>query len=660
MNYLKTICIATILLNLHVTRAFEYPAYTQEEPANLEETAEPISTEEPQQEIPTSNEVQEENIVSATAEWNNHLTELAEPGQYWNVNSNIPTDSWKDKAFRLAKEALNDDKTISETIKSTFFNAITAKIKQENGEFTASTYALIKEFNDVIDAYVNTLTEPETEQVTPVVEEIKEEPAPEQPAPIEIEDTSVPTEQVSQPETTATESSPDLTAQWNNILEEIKHEGSNSSEIKALFTHAYDIARKLWLQELMDQDSLQFDFEYAINRHNQNKELLPINLKNALEAFNKETGIPIIGKDKQTQELQEKYIQARKKRDEQEERHKKELKEAAAIQQALQQARISEGEMQRLNKRLQDKLAADDAARNQEQADLQAEIQRIRQELADIRKKEKEPEKETGIFGAIKRWWYGESQETTTQDNQELLKLQELLNTMASTPNQRQEIEKNWQIFTQQLQSFKDIDTSNTNATQKWLNDIKKALRVLTLTYHILSVDNALTIINNNIKEYPNSKKVINDIQYFLETPAREKKQKEEQEKNIKEQREQRRNDRKNQKLREQQQIKDEENQKQAYKNAKEEWKNFLKQISRNRYATPQDNNKYTTDATQKAGSLINLAALISPEKRHSMGQKVKQKFAIALLEQQKDNESHLNIHKNMDQFNNAINKMID
>src|SRR6266849_6158197 len=135
MNYLKTIFIATILLNLNYVIASEYIAYTQE-PTDLE--AQTTLTEEatPVAAPPTQEGTKE---ITAIETWNNHLTILAEQGQYWNVNSNIPTDSWKEEAFRLAKKALDTDKTIAESLQSAFFNAITAKIKQENGEFTAST-----------------------------------------------------------------------------------------------------------------------------------------------------------------------------------------------------------------------------------------------------------------------------------------------------------------------------------------------------------------------------------------------------------------------------------------------------------------------------------------------------------------------------------------
>src|SRR5207244_2090556 len=120
------------------------------------------------------------------------------------------------------------------------------------------------------------------------------------------------------------------------------------------------------------------------------------------------------------------------------------LEQASTIQQAIQQANIPESEMQRLNKRLQEKLALEEALRIQEQTNMQAEIQRIRQELADLRRKEKAPQEETGILGTIKRWWYGGSQETITEEmsDKEQLKLQELLATMKLTETQKQEIEK--------------------------------------------------------------------------------------------------------------------------------------------------------------------------------------------------------------------------
>ena len=126
--------------------------------------------------------------------------------QHWNKNSNVPTDSWKEEAIALAKEALDQDKNIVNTLKSAFFNAITEKIKIEEDEFSASTYALIKEFDDAIDAYVTTLTKPEEAPQTEPAEEIKLEPVIEQaPVTIEVEPTPVPPlsdEALAKPETT--------------------------------------------------------------------------------------------------------------------------------------------------------------------------------------------------------------------------------------------------------------------------------------------------------------------------------------------------------------------------------------------------------------------------------------------------------------------------
>ena len=123
MNYLKTILITTILLNIHSVFSGQYEAYTQEAPVNLEEVlkaAESTATATPQEEAQTKTETsiestpitaspatQEETIkkselqktqpaiASATAGWNDHLAALAEKGKLWDATNNIPTSSWK-------------------------------------------------------------------------------------------------------------------------------------------------------------------------------------------------------------------------------------------------------------------------------------------------------------------------------------------------------------------------------------------------------------------------------------------------------------------------------------------------------------------------------------------------------------------------------------
>src|SRR6266404_9873386 len=154
MNNVKIIVVATVLLfhspiildassssavNAPPARRSLGEVGSKDEPISTETTQESEKT--PEEEATPSEEetIKEKTqpaIASATAgteieKWNDHLESLKEKDQHWNNNSNIPTDSWKEQALSLAKEALNKDKSIAEALKSAFFNAMTEKIKIE-------------------------------------------------------------------------------------------------------------------------------------------------------------------------------------------------------------------------------------------------------------------------------------------------------------------------------------------------------------------------------------------------------------------------------------------------------------------------------------------------------------------------------------------------
>ena len=185
MNKIKNIVIAAVFLSTLLHFPFTLSlSEDAEQVLGQAYTAEPAETEDIVTEPISSDEEKK-----AVAGWDNHLDALKEKDQYWNQNSNIPTNDWKEEAISLAKETLDKDKNSADALKSAFFNVITEKIKIEEGEFTASTYALIKEFDDAIDAYTTTLKAAE-ETAQQETEQKEEEPQPAvEPAvtPVEVE-----------------------------------------------------------------------------------------------------------------------------------------------------------------------------------------------------------------------------------------------------------------------------------------------------------------------------------------------------------------------------------------------------------------------------------------------------------------------------------------
>src|SRR5579862_8869974 len=146
MNKIKNILIVTVFLYplLQPTLILSLSEDAEQvlgqadavEPLETEDIiTEPISSEETLLRSPLIlSSSKDEGQVSqeekkATAQWDNHLDALKEKDQYWNNNSNIPTNDWKEEAISLAKETLDKDRNSADALKSAFFNAITEKIK---------------------------------------------------------------------------------------------------------------------------------------------------------------------------------------------------------------------------------------------------------------------------------------------------------------------------------------------------------------------------------------------------------------------------------------------------------------------------------------------------------------------------------------------------
>lgn len=652
MRYLKILSLATILLHFN-------PTFSQEQPAQNEETAAPV--------------VQEEAQKTDVQKWNAHIAALAENDAHWDEDNNLPTYSWRETAVSLAKTLLDKDKTMAENLKTEFVNAVTTKMEQK-GSSVVSAYSFIKEFEKSIDTYVATLTEAESAQIVeqPVTQETKQEEPASEPIPVEPAPQE---EKVSQPETTVTTETPeDIIQEWQNVLEKIKTEGTTLDEAQQLLHKAYELAYKLLSSKLIYPEKLRLDLEEAINERAWYPQLFVIDINDAMTAFSEATGIPFTTYEQQNEALQKQLKKYAEQEAAAEKQKTAELKTTATIQEAIKKSNISESKVQKITQQLEAKFAADQAKRNTQQIKLEAELTKLKQELAALRKPnvEKKPEaagilsKAVGVVKnvatAASNWWYGIPQEETTAtlDEARFKKLQELLNAMKLTSGQKLEIEKNWNIFINNLRTFKDLNTADIKATEQWLNTVTNALKVLTVTHPIISAEGAYDIAQDNINEYPHSASFLNKIKYFLETPAREKQKKEQQRKEHQEQRKkemlEQQEKAKRVKVKEQQQIL----LAQSYDDAKLAWKNLLKQISQNKQATIKNNNAYTTQAIKKAESLINLISSITPQDKHFVGQKLKEEFTLALLKQQKGNETTINIHKNMEHFNNTVNKMME
>ena len=97
-----------------------------------------------------------------------------------------------------------------------------------------------------------------------------------------------------------------------------------------------------------------------------------------------------------------------------------------------------------------------------------------------------------------------------------------------------------------------------------------------------------------------------------------------------------------------------------TYKAEKKQWYNLLNKVAQNKQATPHDNHAHMQEALQKSQVLLQLASEIPHKNKPAISQKLKQKFSVALLEQQKNGAQGTNVYHNMDLFNKEINKMLD
>ena len=382
----------------------------------------------------------------------------------------------------------------------------------------------------------------------------------------------------------------------------------------------------------------------------------------------------------------------------QEKRDKSEKQIQAALALAKEQGRISEEKARNLEMRtraLTEDLAAKGVSSLETTISIKEKKARetfsktIQQQTAAAKKlaEEQKAAAEQGIFGkAIKlvtdtasSLWYGTTPTTTSQALTQLEEQQELKSLeayLASTTKGQDEIERIIKIWKKLQEVLRTVpQSSDTNNMDKWIYTINILLRELVLTHHIISIDDACTKVKNALplssagqdsrKEIVNKiKTYLNDAEWKIKTEKQQEetkkmeilKQKEEQQEQIR---------------LVQQKIKDEEDRVKAeekkqlaaatsYKDEKQEWKQLLAQLSQNKQATPEENNAQTLEAIKKSHSLFNLATAIPSKNEHSVAQKLKQKFTVALLEQQKPNENKINIHHNMDQFNKAMNKMLE
>jgi hypothetical protein len=325
-------------------------------------------------------------------------------------------------------------------------------------------------------------------------------------------------------------------------------------------------------------------------------------------------------------------------------------------------------------------------------AELAAEMQEIRAKYAQQLAAAQKPAAATapapakGIFSAITdplyNWWYGtnpEEQATAnvgpTMSEKQKKEQENILNAMVVNSPDRDAAKATLKEFDQQLLAFTTAeywDGLHKRPNALWIKQMQPIVKDIVIKHKIMPLKTVGEIVEQSMiaskaMSDKNIQKMIVEIGIKVqEVYAEQQRQRE-----AEEQRAQLKREKKEQKLFAQQRIKEEQARIQAekerriqvvasYKNQKKEWHDFLAGIGQRKSATEQDNHKLTQEALAKSQSLLQLAGEIPNKNKAELSQKLKQKFSVALLDQQRESDNIVNIHKNMDTFNQEINKILD
>lgn len=694
-----------ILLNMH-------NLYNAQEQKTNPETPTPATQETPPQTEVTPQTTKSPEEKNPLQQWTEHIELLTkEAGKEWNAQDNIPDSSWKATAFDLAEKVVKSDASLVSALKTQFFDAIKAKIAQEKGDLKESTTNLIAEFNKMIEATATPMpaekpapTEPAKETPPATTPPAPEVVAPEQPAtePTPSPETPAPTTEPEAASTTpptidasVTEAlQKDANTKWKELLDIMK-KGSVKDALDAL-QQAPDIIRELLLngqkQEILEKKIIKTLTKRGIAENV---------IRNEINILKGKIGVSPSSMP-QTQQVQDTQAELRIK-EEREKQKGKELQVQAALDLALKReqemGRKQESDIQKLQVKMDQQIKAAEA---RAQAKLETARQQFQTQFNENMKKiavAKKAESNKGIIASITDWWSGAPK--TEDQIRELRKQQkQLFNDIAQAqtdPEAQFFVKKALKNLTNILLASNEPhywDQEKQKPNQLWMQKIQQTLDVLIIQYHVMPLDDMLGIIKTMLessgKISPDKiNNIITTLKIYIKKQEQDILQKKQQIEAMKLQVAQRKQEIKDQIVREEQQrkeqillaqqkIKDEEMRIEAekariamerhkqiahahnYKNEKKEWYNLLDKVTQNKQASSAENYAYIQEALKKSHSLLQLAGNIPEKNKARVSQKLKQKFSVALLNQQKDGDQGTNVYHHMDIFNKEINKMLD
>lgn len=724
MNYLKTFFITIILLNIGTTfnsqeNQPDHIVYSAQTPSDLDILPEPTILESTTETPETEEVIQQES--SGMQEWNNHLSTL---GENWNAADNIPANSWKIKAFALAENALEKDKTIAETLKSSFLDAI----NQQSPQINSALINLIKELDDIITAKLSSLEpqiiqeQPETpslESQQPVIEEVKQESVLDS-FPTGTENPVAPgpegtTTQTSDATNNTTPTSEQLLQQWEEQITAMRDARGNQYETEATLSKINELAPQLLSSGNKTESDLQKEFHNALEILMLKKKLPPSEVALKKEIFNRALAPEryfayeqqleqevyqqnLAAEQEMARQRTQRDIEARNKAEAERIAYEKKQKETemlakASILELKEAGKLEIAKAHEQVRALNAKLAAEkNREKIAEQKAQETFAKTIQQQTAGAKKvaAEQKAAAEQGLLSkAVKmvtntasNLWYGAqapTSQTMTQleEQQELRDLKTYLDSTQKDDKEKLTIKHTWEQFQKILHSTPQVLNQHSMELEKsWIEAVQQITKELVLTYGIISKEDICTKIRN-ILPLPSgtgpdyAAEIVHKIKTFLENAKAWQDASRKHEEATKLQQLEQRKERKERIQLVQQKAKDEEDrierkQKEQllaasnYKKEKQEWKQLLAQLSENAQATQEANNAHTLQAIQKSHALLNLASAIPAKNKQAVSQKLKQKFTVALLNQQKLSDNTINIHHNMDQFNKEINKALE
>lgn len=606
MKYIKTIVIFFISLNLSALCAENATSIStdiQNAGIQVETDAIPV----------------EKDASTADDSWTNHLTTLKDN---WNNSTNAPDSTWTARAIEIAVAEVKTNKDSAEKLKSEFLDAINT----QSTKFTADTIAAVAEFNDAVDKELG-LSKPvvETTEESTSITSTKEVVPAQETQQVSTDETTT-TEKPTSSETTSStanstpstesttksektetpqeEEKENLIEEWNNCLSKIQRKQGN---LDRLTDEAIELAQNLKNPRKNPKPMKATELTQAFERALLVRGLPPVERDSALSSFASALGIYMPTPETPTNyydQPTESELAMLQQQEELEEMQRKQME---------QDERIEAAEREAEHQRMIAQAATLDAVRKQQlsvdqwQKTQDSLMKAEQRKLAQLEQEANQLKEKTREL---------EAQLKKTAEKSYLTRAKETVSELIWGPSET-------------AQSPEKIAQQKKQLEQQLANKEKEVARE----------QKELTAQKRRKKEQAERAEELRALTGHVLTEAEQKRKAEL-----------------------------EAEQREALQTAnlnnfelqKKEWPTFIRSIKNMENPTREDNNRVTAEAIEKATSLLNLASKMPFVNMIELEQMLKETFARALVSQKQKKQHTLNVAVKQDQFNNAINQVVD